>query len=289
MKHGSALVGVGLVIALGAGCARGNGTRAKGPTVIASSTGWKATFPEDLTHVALKSAAGYPSGEVAVNLDSSTPLTSLPNQTGQWIVQANKADPFRGRVVFQDTVPALASDPTNREQPFIRKDGTIAAVLTVNQELVDARVTARMNATGGPEGKGSFSRQGAMLRWNGANEYSTCFIDFGLNQVYLFAARNAFEYETLGKQSVELDNTKSYRVDYEVRGQASRCRVFDGDKVVADTGSIVDAKMPARGSSGILFELSQGKPDVPLEGSASEIESAALVSTTGPSTNQPTR
>jgi hypothetical protein len=274
---------LGLALALGTGCAgqTANQTRDPAspegaPSVLATTTGWRATFPVNLNHVALRSAAGYRPGGVGLNLDSATPVNVLPNQTGVWSVQANRADPFRGRVMFQDTVPGLVANPNNREQPFLRKEGTITASITVPQEMGDARVTVRVNVTGGPGGGGSSSRQGPMLRWNGANEYISCFVDFASNEVYLWAARSAFEFETLGRKPVQLDNKKSYRVDFEVRGQQGQCKVFDEATLVADTGVVVDPKMPAKGSTGVLFELSQGKLDAPLEGSASEIESVAL-------------
>jgi hypothetical protein len=278
VKNGGALVvSLGLALALGTGCAPRASNRGADPPAITAPSGWRATFPANLTHVALRSAAAYTPGAVTLNLDSATPLTSLPNQTGAWAVQPNQADPFRGRIVFQDSVPGLTPNPRSREQPYTRSGGSITAAITVTQEMTDARISAMVNVTGGPGGRGSSSRQGPMLRWNGANEYITCFVDFGTNQVYLYAARSAFEFDTLGTQTVTLDNRKSYRVNFEVRGQGGRCQVFDGTTVVADTGVITDARIPASGSAGILFELSQGRPDAPLEGSASEIESVALL------------
>jgi hypothetical protein len=280
VKNWGPLVAIlGLALALGTGCPGPGSNQATGPTTAGpaiAAGGWRATFPEDLTHVSLKSAAAYSRGAVPLRLDSQTPLTSLPNQTAAWAVQPNPTDPFRGRVVFQDTVPGLVVDPANREQPFVRKEGTIAASVTVPAELGDARVSVRVNVTGGPAGRGSASRQGPMLRWNGSNEYISCFVDFGTNEVYLWAARSAYQYATLGKKSVTLDSKKSYRVQFEVSGQKCQCQVFDDATVVADTGVVVDAKIPAKGSAGVLFELSQGRPDVPLEGSASEIETVAL-------------
>jgi hypothetical protein len=277
VKNGGTLaVSLGLALALGTGCAPRASNRGVDPPAITGPGGWRATFPANLTHVALRSAAAYTPGAVTLSLDSATPLTSLPNRTGAWAVQPNQADPFRGHVVFQDSVPGLSANPANREQPFTRRNGSITAAITVIQEMIDARISVKVNVTGGPAGRGSSSRQGPMLRWNGANEYIACFVDFGTNEVYLWAARNAFEFDTLGRQTVALDNTKSYRVDFEVRGRASHCKVDDGTTVVADTGEIVDARIPAQGSAGVLFELSQGKPDVPLEGSASEIESVPL-------------
>jgi hypothetical protein len=282
VKNRGVLAGnLGLAVALSTGCSSSMQAShdPPRPRVAAASdgNGWRATFPAELIHVALKSAAAYTRGEVTLNLDSSTPLTSLPNATGAWTVQPNTVDPFQGRVVFQDSVPGVIANPTSREQPYLRTNGTIAAVLTVNQELTDVRISAKVNATGGPAGGGTSSRQGAMLRWNGANEYITCFVDFGTNQVYLYAARSAFEFETLGTQPAALDNRKTYRVNFEVRGQDNHCTVYDGTAVVADTGTISDARIPASGIAGVMFELSQGKPEVPLEGSASEIESVSLL------------
>jgi hypothetical protein len=269
---GILLGSAGLAVAI-AGCPGPGANQGTGPT--GSLAGWKATFPTALKHVALKSAAAYDSGGVTLHFDSSTPLNSLPNETGTWSVQPNPADPFRGSVVFQDSVPGLVANPGNREQPFTRKEGTIAAVITVNQEMADSRASLRVNVTGGPRGAGSTSRQGPMLRWNGANEYVTCFVDFGANEFYMWVAHNAFQYDTVGKQSVAFDNKKSYHVEFQVRGQQGQCKVLDEGKVLADTG-LVALKIPARGSAGVMFELSQGKLDAPLEGSASEIESTAL-------------
>jgi hypothetical protein len=274
MKKSGILLGSAALAVAIAGCPGPGANQGTGPTTLVTA-GWKATFPTELKHVALKSAAAYDSGGITLQFDSSTPLNSLPNQTGAWSVQPNASDPFRGRVVFQDSVPGLAANPGNREQPFTRKEGTIAAVITVNQEMGDSRARVRVNVTGGPRGAGSTSRQGPMLRWNGANEYVTCFIDFATSELYLWVAHNAFQYDTVGKQRVAIDAKKSYHVEFEVRGQEGQCKALDEGKVLADTGRVA-LKIPARGSAGVMFELSQGKLDAPLEGSASEIESAAL-------------
>jgi hypothetical protein len=277
LKNRISLVGsLGLALALGTGCP-GPAAQTRDTAVVDSAPGWRATFPSELVHVSLKSAAAYMPGATPLNLDSISPSNSSPNATGVWTVQPNKQDPFRGRVIFQDPVPGIVTNPTAKQQPFLRKEGSISASITVPREMVDARMSVKVNVTGGPAGKGSFSRQGPMLRWTGGTEYMSCLVDFATSEVFLWAGRNEFKYETLGKQSAALDNKKSYRVDLEVRGQQVQCKVFDeATKMVADTGTIVDAKMPAKGSSGVLFELSQGKLDSPLEGSASEIETAAL-------------
>jgi len=233
--------------------------------------GWKATFPAEYKHVALESAGAYTAGSVTLNLDSLGANMMEPNTTGKWTIVPDAREPSKGRLIYRDPVSGVKMRGPN-DIPE-RLGGTLASMATVNQVLGDTKVSTMVNVTGGPDGKGSLSRQGPMLRWNGSTQYLACFVDFAMGTTYLWAGRTAVTYETLGK-AVPIKgfaNTKPYRVELTMIGQTARCQVFDGQALVADSGEIQEPKTPARGVAGVLLEISLKKPEQPLEGSFSEI------------------
>lgn len=233
--------------------------------------GWKATFSVEHKHIALESAGAYTAGGVTLNLDSLGANMMEPNTTGTWKVVTNTREPSKGQLIYRDPVAGLKMrGPTDIPE---RLGGTLASMATVNQVLGDTKISTMVNVTGGPDGRGSQSRQGPMVRWNGSTQYLACFVDFALGTAYFWAGRSAVTYEALGK-SVPIKgfaNTKPYRVELTMVGQTARCQVFDGQTLVADTGEIQEPKTPAKGVAGVLVEISLKKPEEPLEGSFSEI------------------
>jgi len=116
-----------------------------------------------------------------------------------------------------------------------------------------------------------------MLHWDGGNAYDTCFVDYATGRAYVWAGRTEFIYDTLNPVAIQgFDNKKSYRVDFTMVGQTARCRVYENQQLVADTGDVVDPKAPSQGISGLMFELALEKAEVPLEGSFTELASTGL-------------
>jgi hypothetical protein len=235
-----------------------------------SKPGWQATFPKEHVQISLESAGAYTGGLVTVNLDSLGANMMEPNTTGKWTVVPNLKEPAKGQLIYRDPVPGLKMrGPTEVPE---RKNGTLAAMATVNHVLGPTKATATVNVTGGPDGKGSVSRQGPMVRWNGATQFMTCFVDFSEGTTYLWAGRSAIEYQPLGK-AIPIKgfaNTKPYRVELTMIGPVARCQVFDGKDLVADTGDFKDDATPPKGVAGVLVEITPTKPEQALEGSFSE-------------------
>ncbi|HVE83767.1 MAG TPA: hypothetical protein VND93_12995 [Myxococcales bacterium] len=233
--------------------------------------GYRATFPVPQKGIPPESAGVYKGGAVILNLDSLGGNMMVPNMTGLWKVIPNTTDPTKGQMIFSDPVQPLKMHGAT-EVPE-RLEGTLTAMATVNQVFAATRAVVTVNVTGGPDGKGSVSRQGPMLRWNGSTRFITCYVDFAAGTAYQWAARNTAVYDPLGK-AIPIKgfaNTKPYRIEFSMIGQTGRCQVFDGKDLVADTGDIVDARTPEKGATGVLIEITPKAPEAPLEGSFSEL------------------
>ena len=253
--------------------------------------GWEANFD---TSARVNAEGPYETnGGVIWILESFSPLELEPSGTANFVA-TSRPDPTRksllpneGRLRFSDSRPGLIQNPEAKgdDPVFLRADGSITAMGWVDQEFTDLAVSADVNVEGGADGNGSFSRQGVMARWDKSNNFYWFFVDFAKGEYAIWRTSYFGQQKTLpgslGKIE-DFDNTKRYHLEFELRGADLRGRVYDRSepgtrgKLVGDTGTIVDKDPQYRGVSGVLAELSQAAPFVPLEGSFSMVQSKSL-------------
>lgn len=253
--------------------------------------GWETSFSTS-ADVRAEGVYETPTNVIWI-LESFSPLELEPSETANFIA-TSRVDPRRkslrpneGRLKFRDSRQGLMPNPDSSEgEPFYRRaDGSITALAWVDQEFGDVAVSGDINVDGGADGKGSFSRQGVMARWDKANNFYWFFVDFGAGEYAIWRTTYFGKQRTLpgSRGKVEgFDNTKRYHLEFELQGDELRGRVYDRNepgsrgKLVGDTGTITDKDPHYRGVSGVLTELSLEAPYVPLEGSYTNVQSVSL-------------
>jgi hypothetical protein len=188
--------------------------------------------------------------------------------------------PSNDVVAFQDDKPALTPNPEADAQPFYKRAaGAISALAWVDQQFQDVRVSVRVNPSRGLNQQGATSRQGPMMRWDKGSNWLWCSVNYGSGTVAILRAQHfgvMQDIESSRRPIREFSSTKPYDVVFDGVGQNLRCMVYDGRRLVADTGVITDTAPLIRGIAGVLMEISLEKSYAPLEGSFQRLNAVEL-------------
>jgi hypothetical protein len=248
------------------------------PQLREGSARWSAEFPEPFQPGERASVGSYNRGPVVVNFESLSPLLIEPPPSAAWRVLTD--DARRGHVVFRDEKPGLVPNPDPRAQPFYKRaEGAISALAWVDRDFLDVRVSVRVNTSGGVEGRGAYSRQGPMARWDKGSNFVWCAVNFGAGTVSIVRAQHFGIIKDIPRSERKIEgfaSTKAYDVRLDAVGRTLRCQVLEEGRVVADT-AVRDPVNSNRGVAGVLFELALQKTFEPLEGSFTKLSAVDLV------------
>lgn len=243
---------------------------------VHAQKGWRTRMADRTT---IKAAGEY-KDEVTIHLESFSPVCLEPSTSASFVPRqlGNK-----NILVFADTRPGLVKNPT--PPPFYsRAEGAISGLGWVDQRFENVKVAGEINATGGPGGKGSSSRQGLLARWDQGNNFYWFHVDFtngtyGIMRSRFFGVMDPL----LGSEGkiANFRNTDSFYLEFDLRGDTLQGAISlvakDGSrKEVAKVGPVKDPEPHMSGVSGFLVELSLTRPFVPLEGSMANLTSEPL-------------
>jgi hypothetical protein len=219
-----------------------------------------------------------------MNLESFSALCLEPSASATFQVKGPQTRALtksanRNHVVFDESKPALTRNP-NKEPFYNRGEGAISAFAWVDGKFSNLLLTGEVNTDGGIGGKGAFSRQGLMARWDQGNNFYWFYIDYSTGTFGILRSRFfGIMADLPGSHSTlkGFKNTKSYFLEFELKGDTLQGRVYEqnasGEKgaLVAQTPQVKDSDPFMTGINGYLAEISMGNPFKPLHASFGQL------------------
>jgi hypothetical protein len=232
----------------------------------------------------IKTAGEISNAGVTINLESFSALCLEPSATASFNVlgpqtRALTKSSNRHHVVFDETKPALTANP-NKEPFYTRAEGAISAFAWVDGKFSNLLLSGEVNTDGGPGGKGAFSRQGLMARWDQGNNFYWFYIDFSNGHYGILRSRFFGVMEDLpgsGGTVKGFRSTKSYFLEFELKGDTATGRIYEetasGQKgaLASQTPAVKDAEPFLTGINGYLAEISMANPFKPLHASFGQL------------------
>ena len=260
---------------------------AQAPPTPPARRSWRVAMTQRAT---IKSAGEIRAEGVVMNLETFSALCLEPSTSATFQVlgpetRAMTKSSRSNHLVIHELKPALKENP-NKEPFFTRAEGAISAFTWIDGSFTNPLLSGEVNTDGGPSGKGSFSRQGLMARWDQGNNFYWFYIDYSNGTFAIMRSRFFGVMENLaddgGKNTwpvPNFKNTQSYLLEFELKGDTMKGRIYAqtaaGAKstLVTETPLLRDKEPFAAGISGFLTEASINKPFEPLHGSFGTLSS----------------